>query len=125
MNTSTELPDVVYFGCRGGVGHYFHTPARYSHGLHPPPGFPWGLEVDGKLQPPPVAVGRPDGLARRHVKDGWTAVAYWDRTVDRRPGSCSVLAAKGVLTTAEVVARVRAVMPDVVRLDVTEWEVPF
>lgn len=121
------MDDVLYFGCRGEAGHYFHRLNQFES-LEPPEGFPWGLTVDGRLQPPVqreprggyTGAGFRNGDAVRHVKDGWTAVAYWDRTVDSRPGSCSVLICRGVFTTPEVVARVRHVMPDCVRVDVKE-----
>jgi hypothetical protein len=42
---------------------------------------------------------RPDsqleGVCRLHHKDGWTALAFWDRSGDSRRNSCSVVIMKG------------------------------
>lgn len=61
---------------------------------------PWGYQVDGGLCPP-QSFGQ--GRARLHQKDGWTAIAFWDMTVDTRPGSNSVYLAEGTFTFDQMV----------------------
>ncbi len=79
---------VYYFGCLGDKGHYYFKSGSDRY-CDPPEEFPWpGYEGDGGLQPHP---GYKQGAAKLHHKDGWTALAWWDMTVDTRPASCSVL----------------------------------
>ena len=74
---------------------------------------PWKLaEIDGGLQP-----GCPDpadrlqrrtrpmreGEALLHHKDGWTALAFWDSTIDTRPGCSSTYIIKGIFTFENMV----------------------
>ena len=85
---------VFYFGCIDVAGHYMHasSPPRnleerraVSQLTH---SNPWGLNIDGGLCPR-------RGGALVHHKDGWTALAFEDFTVDSRPGSNSVFLAEG------------------------------
>lgn len=104
-------PSPVYFGCLGQTGHYFHSniPGSYRS-LDIPEGFPWGLEVDGGLQPHP---GYTQGHTALHRKDGWTLIAWWDMTVDRRPASCSAIALEGDRCFEEMVELLRQHYPQV------------
>lgn len=84
MKTSNEP---IYFGCIRESGHYFHPLKGYKT-TNLPENWPWGYEVDGKLQPEKES----QGSAKLHHKDGWTCLAWWDRTVDKRPASTSAIA---------------------------------
>lgn len=72
---------------------------------------PWRLgELDGGLCPnvsPDGAWKRTgpeiEGDALLHHKDGWTALAFWDRTVDTRMACCSVYVANAILSFKEIV----------------------
>jgi hypothetical protein len=96
----------LYFGCVGQTGHHLWQsdgkgrPLRVGGGidrqlLGPIPGWeddaetkriiPWGWKVDGGLLPKHFG----EGEATLVHKAGWTALSFWDRTVDTRPGSCS------------------------------------
>jgi hypothetical protein len=44
-----------------------------------------------------------EGEALVHHKDGWTALAFWDRTVDKRGACCSVYLAEGIFTFEQMV----------------------
>ena len=93
----TQPTNPIYFGCARESGHYFFDPDHYVCGgtglrVSPPKDFPWGYEVDGKLQPHP---GYKQGQVKLHHKDGWTLIAWWDMTVDKRPASCSAFAVDG------------------------------
>jgi hypothetical protein len=109
----SELPayaHALYFGCVGESGHYLWgssggrrplrlrregqdqllgvpSSIRNEHSGKKPL-VPWGLSVDGGLMPK----RRPlkEGEAVLAHRDGWTALSFWDRTVDTRPGSVSV-----------------------------------
>lgn len=127
---------VYYFGCIKSKGHYFHDADNsYFPSIKIPPGFPWGYSVDGELQPPHPDIRKlnenkyahlycgsdfKQGEAIRHVKDGWTCVAYWDRSIDSRPGSCSALICDQVLSTEEIIEAVRKVFPDCIRVEIKE-----
>jgi hypothetical protein len=103
---------VFYFGCMGQSGHYLHDPAIKGRvRVVVPPDWPaaWGPHgggLDGTL----LAKGAPqvEGVAQLHHVDGWTALAFWDRSVDNRGGSNSVFVTRGLLdfdtmrTAAEV-----------------------
>lgn len=96
--TSVHL---FYFGPIGEAGHYLWD-ARGKM-LWPERIGPWSLgELDGSLQP--KGVDQAEGLALLHYVDGWTALAFWDRTIDSRMGSNSVYVANGTLSFDEMVA---------------------
>lgn len=82
---------VFFFGCWNRVGHYLHEPGgRYADSRHTE--HPWGRNVDGVLQPADSEV---EGRCLVHHKDGWTALAFWDRSVDDRGGCCAALIVEG------------------------------
>ena len=105
---------VLYFGCWRDVGHYIWTPDR---GRSLDCGqTPWGYSVDGKLQKRGGKVCRGEGIpddAMLHHEDGWTAFAFWDRTVDRRPGSCSVFLATGEHSREGMLNIARETFPEI------------
>jgi hypothetical protein len=93
---------MFYFGPWDGPGHYFFSETGRHVNEDLIIGFPFGhatgkVAVDGRLQP-----GRPnkdDRLERRtrpevegeallHHINGWTALCFWDRSVDKR-GACN------------------------------------
>ncbi len=113
-------PLVLYFGPLKESGHYlfYETGRRVPFQLADTI-CPWKtFEIDGKLQP---GCPDPEGPLRRrtrsmcegeaflHHKGGWTALAFWDYTIDKRPASSSTYIAKGVFTFEEMVelAKVR------------------
>lgn len=96
---------IYYFGCGPhNAGHYYWSSDGSSTARDIGP---WGFTVDGGLQPRigPDQRKRPDqsdyraeaeeGLCVLHRKDGWTCVAWWDRSRDTRGKSCSALLMKG------------------------------
>lgn len=48
---------------------------------------PWGNKIDGTLCP--QKINQAEGVVAHDQKDGWTAIAFWDRSVDSRFGSNS------------------------------------
>ena len=84
---------MFYFGCIGQVGHHLwdenlHTVPRWSKST------PWGVELDSSLCP--TDEGQVQGQALIHHRDSWTALAFWDRSIDHRGGSNSVFVTSGV-----------------------------
>ena len=76
-----------YFGCVGDAGHYLHdTHLRHVRGGRDSTLLPWD-RIDGKLAP--QGPRQVEGQAVLHHKDGWTALSFWDRSVDSRGGSNS------------------------------------
>jgi hypothetical protein len=58
-------------------------------GVVVPTGFPWDkYGADGGMQPKGPQI---EGVVRIHRKAGWTALAWWDRSMDTRPNSCSAI----------------------------------
>lgn len=104
---------LFYFGCIGQPGHFMHAQEgkwgretfRFTRDN------PWGFTVDGGLCPPGHET---EGRAALHHKDDWTALAFWDRSVDRRGGSCSVFLASGEQTFDEMLALACARFPKVI-----------
>jgi len=81
---------VYYYGVidNDHLGHYLYEPGSImtvDYTIQP-----WLEQVDCGLCPK-NADGQVQGLAALHHKDGWTALAMWDRTGDSRANSCSVI----------------------------------
>lgn len=80
-----EPVEAYYFGCDRGAGHFLHdihmASVRFStmHCVTPWP------KIDGALCP--MGTSSPQNAVALHHKDGWTALAFGDYSVDKRPGS--------------------------------------
>lgn len=72
---------------------------------------PWRLQVDGTLCPPGQQF---QGRCLIHHKDGWTALAFWDRTIDERNNSCSVFLAQGEHSFSDMLMIARRDFPAIV-----------
>lgn len=94
------MKNAYYFGCIERPGHFlWGENGRHLYGNERlTTECPWGEdEVDGDLTPhrqgckkgPYCGCGMmPEGEAVIHHKDGWTALSFWDRSVDKR-GACN------------------------------------
>lgn len=86
------MKGIYFFGCYQNLGHYLYEPGRRYHVQNP--GLPWtDGELDGGLAPQ----GEKQTLgqtALRH-RAGWTALAMWDRSLDKRFNSNAVFLARG------------------------------
>lgn len=78
---------IVYLGCWGRVGHYYWVNGRDRGALDSPKNCPW-RQLDSKK----MIDSDIQGEAYIHHKDGWTALAIGDRSVDSRPNSRAVFA---------------------------------
>ena len=103
----SKTAPVYYFGCIERPGHYFWKPNGTK--IYDPIG-PWGYAVDGKLAPSGKQVQR---IAALHHKDGWTALSFWDRSVDERPGSNSAFVTEQTLSFDAMLALAQSFFPQV------------
>lgn len=89
---------VFYFGCWGEKGHYLRDVNR-NHVRNDRTATPWegmdGVLCPGYVRYMPFNTPQPEGEAALHHKEGWTALAFWDRSVDSRGGCNSVFFAEG------------------------------
>lgn len=118
---------MIYFGCYGEPGHAF-----FQSGPYGPQGLPrvqretlpWtASECDGNLQPGTAELKSPhkwkrserqvEGVCRLHRRQGWTAMAFWDRSGDRRGNSCSVVMTDREYNFAEMVDAFRIEFPGI------------
>ena len=102
-------PDVLCFGCIGtsGAGHQLRS-RTLPHLVWD--STPWDRLIDGGLAPRRDCV---TGEYVEHHKDGWTAVAFWDRSGDSRPGSNTVFLVATTVTGAELLSAAREQWPAV------------
>lgn len=87
---------VYYFGCNERAGHFLWDPSLFL--TQNDDKIPW-RNIDGGLCPKNKEV---EGEALLHVKDGWTAISFWDRSVDKRGACNSSFIAEGVHTFDEM-----------------------
>jgi hypothetical protein len=112
---------MYYFGCVHRPGHYFFdinlTTIWEDNNL-----IPW-KEIDGKLAPHKEGctekyhckcMSSEEGISTIHHKDGWTALSFWDRSVDERPASNSAFFAEGTFTFEKMLELAKTNFPDIV-----------
>lgn len=88
--------EAYYFGCIGHPGHYWWRRDRCDWGIPKIVGPNIDPRIDAGFCPgtsrdlKPWQRTRPEveGEAAMHHIDGWTVLAFWDRSVDRR-GACN------------------------------------
>lgn len=127
--TVTIPPEVAtveayYFGCDRQAGHYWHTRDRrtfYPDSKKFPEWFEYRIDSGFCPGAPPASdphrqFTRPEreGEAALHHLDGWTILAFWDRSVDKRGKCNSAFAAKGQHSFAIMLAIAGAQFPWVV-----------
>jgi hypothetical protein len=100
---------MLYFGPWDRAGHYFfdeHGRRSMGHRF-----CPWTEgQIDGKLQPQESRASgkyQVEGVALVHHKDGWTALSFWDRSVDRRGNCNSTYFAEGIYGFDQMVSMAR------------------
>lgn len=103
------MRDFYYFGCGDGSGHYLFDRNKQrvaaSHGLY------FSLtKFDGSL--PPVNKGLYVASVSRLGGIAMSAVAWWDQSVDTRPGSNSIVFCPSMTAPGENILQVaQRVMP--------------
>lgn len=103
---------IYYFGCVERAGHFLWTPGPRDALRDTTP---WGPCPDGTLCPHPnprcefntnhfgCKCEQHEGIALLHHKDGWTALGFWDRSVDKRGGCNSNFLAEGIYTFEQMI----------------------
>lgn len=132
------LPRVLYFGPLKESGHFFFNDQGQSEMTIDLKGVPWRTQedhVDGTLQPGVICergywhgtTPQVEGPAVVHHKNGWTALSFWDRTIDTRPGCSSTYLAEGTFTFEEMVEFAKTRFPErwgKMKFEVTKYEGP-
>jgi len=123
---------MYYYGCVNRPGHFMFSPA-----LEPwlyKCDCPWRAFEAEKLAPHAEGcrktgicrcAGTEQGVAVIHHKDGWTALSFWDRSVDFRAGSSSTFFAQGDYDFAEMCAFAASQFPTIWKrfsFQVKEWD---
>lgn len=106
---------MFYFGVWRDSGHFLVHENGVSVRDSERGTFPWnewGGEIDGKLQPHRSGCKQqaycgctndPEGVAALHHKNGWTALSFWDRSLDGRGGCNSNYFAEGTFSFDDMV----------------------
>jgi hypothetical protein len=107
---------ILYFGCWRESGHYLFHPGMRSVRHTDDIKLPWD-RYDAVLAPTTQPGGygneQKEGICALHHKDGWTALAFWDRSVDSRPGSNSIIFAQEELEFDQMVNLFKTTFPAV------------
>jgi len=113
---------VYFFGCWKTHGHYLkdHTGKSLNYSNN---SLPWD-KIDGTLCPDDT---RKQGIVKIHHKNGWTAAAFWDYSIDHRSGSNSVLFVEDILDITEVISEFEETFPQIYKrfdFELVEWLEP-
>lgn len=110
-------PRMYYFDPWDRAGHYRFNEHGGSVYFPEREKLPWGDDADGGLQPHRDGCKKmaycgcgsgPEGIALIHHKDGWTALSFWDRSVDTRGACNSTYIAEGDFTFDQMVTMAKA-----------------
>lgn len=109
--------DIYYFGCWDTSGHYLHDVygnTGRSQDVKDELPFPW-TELDGTFCPGANAEDskQVEGSAKLTHVEGWTILAFWDRTVDTRGNSHSTYVMRGKHTGEEMLEAIKQNFPGV------------
>ena len=107
----TAQHEVLYFGCIREPGHFLHSKKRGRVRTHE--GSPWGVYIDAGILKDGKVPDHPNGTFTMTKRDGWTAVALWDRSIDPRPGSHSTFIVEADVTSSELIEMAREQWPEV------------
>ncbi len=103
---------IFYFGCNTEPGHYMWAPGLgYNREARDfTYGSPWGHKIDDGLCPKGPEI---EGHALIHNKNGWTAISFWDRSVDKRGKCNSNFLAEGAFTFDEMITHAKKYFPEI------------
>lgn len=115
--------EMFYFGCQRESGHYLWRSDGSEASVYTDT--PWGRDIDSELVPGPQRryIARrcvdpehqKEGAAKLTHQHGWTAVDFWDRSVDERYGSHSVFVKAGTHSFDDMMEWAYAAFPWVFR----------
>lgn len=100
--------EVLYFGCLRAVGHFLHRTLNREVRFECQP---WRNNLDGGLLD--SLPRQTEGVVVTAKKDGWTVIAFWDRSVDSRGNSNSAFLIQGDVTAEELLELARNQWPEV------------
>lgn len=111
------MSEAFYFGCVGTSGHHLHTPdlrtasraGPFTPAMLDTPFCP-GMTPDARGMTPRE---QPEGVARLTHVEGWTVLAFWDRSIDNRHGSHSTYVLRGTLAYDDAARLAREAFPRV------------
>jgi hypothetical protein len=104
---------VIYYGCWSQPGHFCWKPdGRWTANQHPSPWDNFYALCPGYVDTYNMGA-QAQGEAALHHKEGWTALAFWDRSVDQRFNCVSVFMMYGTLTGPDAIAAARAAFPTI------------
>lgn len=104
---SDATPEVLYFGCLAQCGHHL----RSRRGPDPQwNSTPWRGNIDGGILE--KTRDQSNGRAVYDNKGGWSAVAFWDNSVDTRPGSHSTFLVREILAPEVVLELAKQQWPE-------------
>lgn len=107
---------VYYFGCWLTSGHYYWKPCPDGYPVkewHAEKHSPWGLSIDTEVAP--KGINQRQGICAVEHLNGWTALAYWDRSTDSRPNCNAALVAEGAFNFEQMMELFRHHFPKVLR----------
>ena len=110
MSDETTSLDVLYFGWEPPSGHRLRSRKGMAIAYD---STPWGQIIDCGLAPHGRGNKIVDGLVATYHKDGWTAIAFWDQSGDRRPGSNTAFFVNITMTTEGLICLARQRWPEV------------
>jgi hypothetical protein len=107
-------PRVYYFGCGLRAGHWWYAPQKEGRMWQPNSAVADAMRtvfprIDGNYCPD----GDVPGEAKLTRVRGWTVLAWWDRSVDMRGGSNSVIVADRSLDFDQMIALLAIHFPEV------------
>ena len=123
---------ILFYGCWSDSGHFMYN----RHGATPrwnkreggvtdrfEAVVPWGFRVDGHLAPRTGGGGEaPNGVAGFHQnvawvscpgEEVWSALSWWDNSVDKRGGSCATFLADRRCTPSELLTEAQEAFPQI------------
>jgi hypothetical protein len=112
MQTLPVKIPMVYFGCWGRSGHYMWTPFGHHANEDRLPRALQSRAIDCKY-PGGDRKEQPVNRARVVVVDGWTVLAFWDRSQDGRGNSNAAFLLEGEHDFARMVFEAERRFPDV------------
>ena len=114
---------IYYYGCNGESGHFLWQPNQITTKRPQDSGLPW-KHIDMDLCPQTTPQ---QGIAKMHQKEGWTAMAFWDKSIDSRTGSNSVFFYEDLLYFDEMIREFKEHFPEIFnrfKFPITEFQCP-
>ena len=114
---------IYYFGCKEESGHFLWKPNQITTAHYQLSGLPWKY-IDTALCPQTTSQ---QGVAKIHHKDGWTAMAFWDKSIDSRPGSNSVFFYEDLLEYDQMIEAFEEHFPNIYnrfKFQIAEFQPP-